>query len=88
MDPLQLEIDRYQRERDQLAGQLTDAEAQLADLNLLLAQFEDVFFRAVQSQRQLLVAGNNAVQIHRPSFAILSNVSGRVRHHHIKFYRF
>ena len=56
MDPLQLEIDRYQRERDQLAGQLTDAEAQLADLNLLLAQFEDVFFRAVQTQRQLLVS--------------------------------
>ena len=43
MDPLQLEIDRYQRERDQLAGQLTDAEAQ-PDFNLQLAQFEDVFF--------------------------------------------
>ncbi|MEC8277427.1 MAG: J domain-containing protein [Myxococcota bacterium] len=56
MDPLQLEIDRYQQERDQLAGQLTEAEAQLADFNLQLAQFEDVFFRAVQAQRLLLVS--------------------------------
>ena len=56
MDPLQLEIDRYQHECDQLASQLAEAEAQLAEFNLRLAQFEHVFFQAVQVQRRLLMS--------------------------------
>lgn len=56
MDPLQLEIDRYQQQCDQLASQLADAEAQLAELNLCLSQFEHVLFQAVHEQRQLLAS--------------------------------
>lgn len=56
MDPLNLEIDKYQNQRDQLARELADEDAAIAELTMRLHQFERVLFQSVSKHRELLAS--------------------------------